>query len=516
MKKKKLISIFLILIMLVILVGCQQKVEVEKTTEQSLPEWDMTYDVVVVGGGFAGLAAAYNAAINGADTLLVEKMPFLGGNSQINGGVFASYTSKLNLAEKLGYELDTPEKHIEDTLKGGDYMNDPALVRNMVYGAPFFLDLLIDNGLQLRDVLSRPGGHFGYRTHTTRNQVGADIVQVQMKIAKEAGVENLLEAEMDYIYREGTMEGRVVGIRVQTKEGHKNIKAHKGVILATGGFSGNSEMRQKHVPWLSDDILTTNHVGATGEGITLAQQIGANTIQMSYIQLYPFANPNDGVLDKTAVIPFSGPSFGIVYVDIEGNRYVNEGGRRDVCSSEAMKSVGFPTFTIFNEEMMTKFTTEEDVNSGIEQNRIFKADTLEELANLINANQYDGRSVNMPAENLMATIKAHNQYIKEGVDPEFGKRIDQGVSQPMLNGPYYAIPQWPSVHHTMGGLKITPRTEVEDIWGNIIPGLFAAGEITGGVHGTNRLGSNAIPDAGVHGLIAGQVAATGTVPEFAK
>lgn len=482
--------------------------------------WDMTYDVVVVGGGFAGLSAAYNASTQGASTLLIDKMPVLGGNSQINGGVYASYTSKIadGLYTKLGLQPDTAEKHIEDTIKGGDYMGDIKLVKNFVYGSPVMLNMLLDNGLQVRESITRPGGHYGYRTYTTINGIGADIVTVQKKMLEKTSTEIMLNTKMTQIYRETTGEQRVIGIKIETKDGVKNVKAEKGVILTTGGFSGNVEMRSKHVPALTADLPTTNHVGATGEGLIMAQEVGANTTQMSYIQLYPFANPNNGVLDAYAVIPFSGPSSGIVYVDVNGERYVNEGERRDVCSRAAQESGGFPTFSIFGQDIVDKagFITESQLKSGMEAERIFKADTLEELAEIINAHQYKEQSINMSGETLKATIDTHNGYIDAGKDPDFGKVIDKGVMLKTDKGPYYAIPQWPSVHHTMGGLTITERTEVQDIWGKVIPGLYAAGEVTGGVHGTNRLGSNAIPDAMVHGYIAAEVAVTGNVPDFVK
>lgn len=473
--------------------------------------WDETYDVVVVGGGFAGLSAAYFAKKGGADTVLIEKMPFVGGNSIINGGVYASYTSKLKLAEKLG-QPDSPEKHIEDTVVGGDFMGDPALIENLVYGSPIILDLLLDNGLQVRDMISRPGGHYGYRTHTTINQSGSDVVLTQKKMVEEAGVKVLLNTKMTYIYREKPMEGRVLGIRVETKEGERNILAKKGVILATGGFANNPDMVRVHVPWITDEVGCTNHPGATGEGLVMAKQIGANSLHECYIQLYPFADPNTGILDAAAVVPFNGPSFGIVYVDVQGKRYVDEGQRRDVCSMAALNSGGFPTFSIFSDEMVELFSTREDIEKYIKQDRCFKADSLEQLVKEINARTYKGQKVNMPADNLVATIKQHNGYIDQGADPDFGKKIDKGIAKKIVAGPYYAIPQWPSVHHTMGGVKITPRAEVEDLWGNVIPGFFAAGEVTGGVHGTNRLGSNAIPDCAVHGMIAGTMAATGKPP----
>lgn len=488
-------------------------------TVGQLPEsWDMTYDVVVIGGGFAGLAAAYSAEENGAETLLIEKMPVLGGNSHINGGVYASYTSKIadELYAKLELEPDTAEKHIEDTIAGGDYLSDEKLVHNFVYGAPYFLNMMLDNGLEVRESITRPGGHYGYRTYTTINGVGADIVKVQKEMLESTDATIMLNTTMTRIFREGGDAGRVVGIEVDTKDGIKNVKAEKAVILTTGGFGSNVEMRSKHVPSLTADIPTTNHVGATGEGILMAQEIGANTVHMSYIQLYPFANPNNGGLDSYAVIPFSGPSAGIVYVDEYGQRYVNEGERRDVCSRAAQQSGGFPTFSIFGQEIVENggFISDAQLNSGIENERILKADSLEELAQVISGYKYAGDTINMSPEALVETIERHNGFVENGNDPDFGKVIDKGVMLKIEQGPYYAIPQWPSVHHTMGGLTISERTEVQDIWGNVIPGFYAAGEVTGGVHGTNRLGSNAIPDAAVHGLIAGEVAVTGSVPDF--
>ena len=482
-------------------------------------KWDLSYDVVVVGGGFAGLAATHTAAENGAKTLLIDKMPFVGGNSQINGGVYASYTSQIaaDFQKKLNLVPDTAEKHIEDTIKGGDYLSDVELVKNFVYGSPFYLDILLDNGLEVRESLTRPGGHYGYRTYTTINGVGGDIVKVQKKLVEKSGATVMTNTKMIEIYRDRE-SGKVVGIKAETEEGIKNIEAKEGVILATGGFAGNVPMRSQHVPALTEDLPTTNHVGATGEGISMAQEIGAGTLHMSYIQLYPFANPNNGRLDPYAVIPFSGPSSGVVYVDTNGKRYVNEGERRDVCSKAAQDTGSFPTFTIMNEKIVREggFVSESQLSGGMKADRIFKADTLEELVDIINAHTYMDKKIDMPAANLAETIRVHNSYVRAGADPDFGKVIDKGVMMTIEDGPYYAIPQWPSVHHTMGGLAITPDTEVKDVWGEVIPGLFAAGEIVGGIHGTNRLGSNAVADCVSHGYIAGQYAATGTLPEFLR
>ena len=482
-----------------------------------VPEtWDESYDVVVVGGGFAGLAAAYSAVESGSSTVLVEKLSTTGGNSAINGGQYAAYTSKVaaELQKKFNLEPDTAEKHIEDTIKGGDNMSVPELVTEMVYGSPYYLDLLLDNGLVIRDTLARPGGHYGYRTYVTENQVGSDITDLQLKMLKNTDAVIELETKMVEIYRTRDEANRVVGIRVATADGYKTIEARKGVILATGGFSSNVDMRQTQVPYLTADLPTTNiKAASTGEGIYLAQAIGANTTQMSNIQRYPWADPNTGVLDSYAVWPFTGPSYGVIYVDYTGNRYVNEGDRRDVCANAAVNSGFISTYALFTEPVVNAFVKPEELEAGVQSGRVLKGDTLEELAEKINAFAIKGQYPSVTAENLKATIEKHNGYIDSGADPDFGK-VMAATMVKMEEGPYYAIPQYPSVHHTMGGLVIDTNTSVKDIYGQVIPGLFAAGEVTGGVHGTNRLGSNADADACAFGYISGYFVSTGELPDF--
>ena len=477
--------------------------------------WDESYDVVVVGGGFAGLAAAYAAVEAGSSTVLVEKLSTTGGNSAINGGQYAAYTSDVaaSLQEKFSLEPDTAEKHIEDTIKGGDNMSVPALVREMVYGSPFYLNLLLKNGLEIRDTLARPGGHYGYRTYVTRDQVGSDITNLQLEMLKKTAAVVELETKMVEIYRTRDEANRVVGIRVATADGYKTIEAKKGVILATGGFSSNVEMRMTQVPYLTEELPTTNiKAASTGEGIYLAQAIGANTTQMSNIQRYPWADPNTGVLDKYAVWPFTGPSFGVIYVDFNGNRYVNEGDRRDVCANAAVNTGFVSTYAIFTEPVVS-FVKPEEIAEGVATGRVLKGDTIEELVEKINAFEVKGQHPTVTAENLKATLEKHNSYIDGGVDPDFGKVMASTMVK-IEEGPYYAIPQFPSVHHTMGGLVIDTNTSVKDIYGQVIPGLFAAGEVTGGVHGTNRLGSNADADACAFGYISGYYVSAGELPDF--
>ena len=478
--------------------------------------WDESYDVVVVVGGFAGLAAAYGAVENGSSVVLVEKLSTTGGNSAINGGQYASYTSKVaaELQKKFDLVPDTAEKHIEDTMNGGDQMSNIKLVREMVYAAPEYFNILLDNGLVIRDTLARPGGHYGYRTYVTENQVGSDITNLQLEILKKTSAIIELETKMVEIYRTRDEANKVVGIRVATADGYKTIEAKKGVILATGGFSSNVQMRETQVPYLNADLPTTNiKAASTGEGIYLAQAIGANTTQMSNIQRYPWADPNTGVLDSYAVWPFTGPSYGVIYVDWQGNRYVNEGDRRDVCANAAANSGFISTYCIFTEDVVSPFAYHNEIEEGVASGRVLKADTLAELADKINAFAIKGQYPAVQAANLEATVAAHNSYIDSMKDPDFGKVMAKTMVK-IENGPYYALPQFPSVHHTMGGLVINTRTEVVDIYGNVIPGLYAAGEVTGGIHGTNRLGSNADADACGIGYVSGIVVSTGEIPAF--
>ena len=485
--------------------------------EQTPRSWNETYDVIVVGGGYAGLAAAQAAATNGAKVILVEKMPFLGGNAIINGGQYAAYTSKIaaEIYQRLNITPDTPEKHFEDIMRGGDFQSDPLMAKNTVYGAPFYLDLLIDNGLKLRPNIYMPGGHYGFRVYGTESGQGKDIIYVQEEMVAKAGVKVEVNTKLVRIYREGNMSGKVVGVAVFTPNGIKTIKAEKAVVLTSGGFGANVAMRSKQLPTLTSDIPTTNHVGATGEGIMYAQEIGAGVMQMSNIQLYPFAEPNTGVLDLWAVIPFSGPSAGIVYVDYQGKRYVSEGERRDVNARAAQNSGGFPTFSIFGQDILEKITTQNEVDAGMAVDRVFKADTLEDLAREINKRSFKGNTLNMDPATLAATVATHNNYVRNREDPDFRKVIT-AAAVTTERGPYYAVPQWPSVHHTMGGITVTQKLEVLDIYGNVIPNFIAAGEVTGGTHGTNRLGANADADACANGYIAGYVAAKGELPDFVK
>lgn len=465
--------------------------------KRALPtKWDETYDVVIVGSGFAGLAAAAEAAGKGAKTIVLEKMPTYGGNSIINGGEYNAWDSELHLRQKLNLGEDSVAQHTEDSLRGGDRYGFPELVGVMTDGAEPALNWMIDEGgLKLRPVLNRTGGHTAYRTHTCVEGVGRGYTEAIRKIAEKRGAKVVLNSPISWIWRKDP-DSEVLGVEVDRKGRKTNIRARKAVILASGGFSSDVKMRAAHNPRITADYNCTNHKGATGETLKMAQAIGADTLQLSFIQLYPYAEPETGLLDAPAVYPFRGPGYGIVYVDKKGKRFVNEMERRDVVSAAEIATGMKPTFTIFNEAMVPKMGTKEEVEAGIAKGRFVRGATLAELAGKIGVD---------PAT-LEDTIGKHNKYLADGKDPEFGRQFTKAML-PLTEGPYYAIAQWPAVHHTMGGLRINPSAQVIDIWGKVIPGFYAAGEITGGVHGANRLGGNATPDAVAFGRVAGVNAA---------
>jgi fumarate reductase flavoprotein subunit len=470
----------------------------EAAAVRMLPKkWDEETDVVVVGSGFAGLSAAAEAAARGSNTIIVEKMPIYGGNSRINGGGFNAWTDKLQLRQTLKRGDDSAELHFQDTLKGGDYYNIPELARVLVDNAPAALDwMLNEGGLKLKNVIIRIGGHSAYRDHVTLDGTGRGYIEALKKIAERNGVNKIrLNSKVSWIWRKDP-SSPVLGIELETPRGKKNIRIKKALVLTSGGFGRDIKMRQMFNPNITAAYNCTNQPGATGEVIRYAEAIGADALQLCFIQLYPTADPDSGTLDKYALYPSRMPSYGGVFVDFSGKRFVGELERRDVVSRAEINSGGKRAFTVFTEKMIPNVTTQEEVNGGIAAGRVWKANTLAELSKLMD----------VPGAALENTIAKHNQYLKEGKDPEFGKPFTPQMSA-VAEGPFYSVAQWPSVHHCMGGLRINPLAQVIDIWGEPIPRLYAAGEVTGGVHGSNRLGANASPDAVVFGRIAGTNAA---------
>ncbi len=460
---------------------------------RTLPKkWDETIDVVIVGSGFAGLAAAAEAAGQGAKVVILEKMPTYGGNSIINGGALNAWDDRNHLRQKLNLGDDSWQLFEKDTLKGGDFYNYPELVEIMVKGSPDVVNWLLDDGVKFRNTLPRMGGHSAYRTFMTVEGVGRGFTEPMRKVAETKGAKIRLGTQVSWIWRKDA-DSPVLGVEVTKDKRKSNIRIKKALVLAAGGFSRDVKMRMIFNPSLVPEYNCTNQPGATGEVIRYAQAVGAETIQMAFIQLYPCAEPESGILDTPAVYPYTGTGYGLIYVNKAGKRFVSELERRDVVSNAQIKLGSKPTYSIFSEQIIQKLAAPKaEVERGMAKGRVVKADTLGELAG----------KLGIPADALQGTVETHNKYIENGKDPDFNKPMTKNML-PLVEGPFYAVAQWPAIHHCMGGLRINTSAQVIDIWGNPIPRLYAAGEVCGGVQGANRLGGNATTDCIVFGRMAG-------------
>jgi fumarate reductase flavoprotein subunit len=306
-----------------------------------------------------------------------------------------------------------------------------------------------------------------------------------------------LNSTLTWIWRaDADPASPVLGVEIKRGKKVLNLRANRAVVLASGGFGRDVAMRTIYNPSLGANYNSTNHLGATGESIRYAQAVGAEAIHMAFIQLYPYAEPETGLLDAPAVYPFRGPGFGIVYVNKAGKRFVNENERRDVVARAELATGTKPTFSIFNEKMISHMGTKEEVEQGLARGRFVKGETLAELAG----------KLGLPPDTLQETITKHNQFMKDGKDTEFNRTYTKAML-PLDEGPFYGIAQWPAVHFCMGGLRINGQAQVLDVFSKPIPRFYAAGEVTGGIHGSNRLGGNATGSCTVFGRIAGVNAA---------
>ena len=466
----------------------------EANNVMTLPsKWDETIDVVVVGSGFAGFAAAAEAAGTNAETVIIEKMPFYGGNSIISGGSYSSWDSKYHFRQKLNLGDDSPAKWKADWLKGGDYYGVPELIDVIVNNAPDTLNWLIDEGgLEIRQTVAQHGGHSAPRAHMAIEAVGKPYIQALKKIAESRGVKIRLGTEVTRIWRKD-WESPVAGVEVMKGKKKSNIRIKKALILTSGGFSADVKMRMVFNPAIVPEFNCTNQKGATGEVIRYAQAVGAEAIQMAFIQLFPFAEPESGVLDEYATYGAKGAGAGFVYINKLGKRFVNEMERRDTIAYAQIKGGLKPTYSLFNELMMKKMQGEKELADGVAKGRYIKGDTIIQLA----------EKLGMPGATLQETVTKYNQYLQDGKDADFNKRFTKQMV-PLIEGPFFALPQWPAIHHTQGGIRINASAQVLDIWGNPIPRLYAAGEVTGGIQGSNRLAANAYPDCMVFGRVAGK------------
>ena len=460
--------------------------------------WDEETDVIVVGSGLAGLAAAIEAAAAGAGVVVLEKMKITGGNTRISDGALAAPGNYLQ--QKAGVE-DSPERFAADMMKAGLGLNHPDLVKIVAAKAAETIEWTRnDLGVRYLDQLDRFGGHAVARSVTTRSHSGKDIIKAQVARLAELGLKVRIRCQLVGFVTAG--DCRIRGVRI--REGYrypeaesgrpKTIRARRAVVLATGGFANDHAFRATQHPGLGADFQTTNQRGATAEGLIAALGLQACPVHLSWIQLGPWGCVDErgygkgGRFASYAVFPA-----GILVDPATGRRIVNEWADRRV-RAEAMMRTGRPCVGIVDAAGAAK-----DAPSLKDCLAAGKVRAFEGLSALAAA-------YGIPAQTLSETVADYNRAIVSGESDAHGKALGPAAFA-VATPPYYAIRLYPKVHYTPGGVRIDQRARVIDLHGIPIPRLFAAGEVTGGVHGASRLGSCALTECLVFGRIAGQEAA---------
>ena len=464
-------------------------------------ENEYTADVVVIGGGGAGLAAAISAEQNGANVIVIEKLGLLGGSTNVSEGALNAVDDKRQTAQ--GIE-DSIEKHYTQTLEGGHDVGTPELVEVMVNNAYGAVEWLESIGVEFKEEIGTATGALWQRSHYPSTPSGNSYIRVfedytdktdNIRIFRNTDAKSLVVDE----------SGKVVGVKAINNEKEVVFKAENGVIISTGGFGGNIELRQEvntgvwsHVN-LDSSIGTTNMIlSAQGDGIAMGQEIGAQVVGMSDLQIHPCGDINSGLMVD---IRTSGRNR--IFVNNDGARFVNEGAARDVLANAIFEQED-STYWIVVNSLRYPDRNEPDRNGStianmVAQGKVVEAETLEELAS----------KTGMDYETLKASVDGYNSVVRGDAKDELGFEANNEADKELLEGPWYANAKVPTVHHTMGGLKINTETQVLNENDEVIKGLYAAGEVTGGIHGSNRLGGNAITDCMVFGKIAGENAALG-------
>lgn len=450
-------------------------------------KWNKSFDVVVIGAGGAGLAAAVTAAANGSTVGVYEKMEVVGGNTRISGG---GYNAADPVQQKKQGIEDSPEKHAQQTLAAGDGRADPVLVKALADHALESLEWLKSLGVEFKPETYQIYGGLWPRAHVPLKPAGTGYIDALSAEAKKLGVVINLKTPVVKLIREPGENGRVVGVEVKNARGRiQRIQAVKGVVIASGGFAANPQMRALFDPRMLK-LTTTNHPGATGDLIPLAQDVGAQTVGMDYIQCIPGAPLGD----KTRSAFFNVVKR-FIFVDQQGKRFIAEDQRRDVLRDAVLALPDPVCFVVIDQDGWDDMPPgpKQRCEASIKAGEAWKCDTIEELA----------QKMGVPVDNFVQTIKAYNAGVDAGKDA-LGR--SPTVMAKIIKAPFYAGRASMAVHHTMGGLKIDKDTHVIDRYGKVIPGLYAAGEVTGGIHGSNRVGGNAIADIFTFGRIAGNSA----------
>ncbi len=472
-----------------------------------MPEaFDEMHDVIVVGSGFAGLSAALAAKLAGADVLVIDKMAFIGGNSSLSGGMIAVPGSSVQKAQGV---KDSPEALEADMERIGQGLGDPAHIRFLCTdAADAFEWTKKEMGVDWQTNLTGKGGHSASRCLITKQGTGQGIIVPASARLKSLGVELRTKCFMQEIIRDD--DGRVKGLRV--REGYvfgkpqsgkvRTIGARRAVVLACGGFGADVKYRSRLDPKLGAAFKTTNQPGATSEAWREASRIGANIIQADWIQCLPDCSPvEEGMGIASHFASIAGALFGFYASTLDAQRFVNEMGDRKVLTDAFLSIInrGGKALAIADDDGARHLETlrPKALAKMLRDGSVVKYPDARALA----------KAYGMSAEALEKTIARYNELLKSGKDADFGRTFDK-AAKPLGSGPFYVSEMQPRVHHCMGGVATTVDAAVQDVMTDQpIPGLFAAGEFVGGIHGAVRIGACAVLDCIVNGRQAGRMAA---------
>ena len=434
-------------------------------------------DVLVIGAGATGMTAAITAHDGGAKVVLLEKQPITGGNSALSaGGMNATETA---FQKKKGIK-DSIEVMIQDTMKGGGNHNNPDLVRILATKSASSIDWLTSIGADISDI-GQMAGATNYRTHrpTGGAAVGAHITKVLKKNVADRKIDVRVNSKVLKLVEDST--GKVIGAVVEGKHSGTYTILAKAVVMAAGGFSANQVLvGQYQLQFVG--MTTSNQPGATGDGMLIGEQAGGQLIDMKEIQIHPTVAAGSRILITEAV-----RGNGAILINRHGKRFVNELTTRDKASQAVLAQPGGSAFLVFDGIIHKSL---KQIDGYFELGLVKEGATLEELA----------KAMGVPGDVLTQSIETYNKFFDAKKDGEFG-RAD--LPRAIRTSKFYAIEIKPGIHYTMGGLKINGETQVIGKNGQPVPGFFAAGEVTGGVHGKNRLGGNSISETISFGRIAG-------------
>ncbi|ONI42117.1 hypothetical protein AN640_07630 [Candidatus Epulonipiscium fishelsonii] len=445
------------------------------------------FDVIIIGSGGAGLSAAISAASKGASVAVIEKSNTLGGNTLVSMGGINIPQNAAQLKKNI---VDNTESFYEDIIIGGDTENKVEQVSILVENALDTYNWLKEYvGVEFKeDALIHFGGHKVPRATVFKGKYAIELITKLRTKALEIGVKIYSGVKTKELILEND---RVIGVVSVQNENTISTFAKFGVILATGGFSGNIELRKKYAPNLDERYKTTNVSGITGDGHMMCESVGAAFMHMNYIQTFPISNPKTGELSHIGGSRFDGA----ILVNKDGKRFVEELDRRDIVSEGILNQKDGVAYLLWGQEI-------ESVNNAIKNN-------LSELARLekeklfvkVNSLEEGADYFGIDKQTLLDTVNKYNKFVENKKDEEFNRR---GILLPIKEAPFYFQTVAPAVHHTMGGVVINKYNQVLNAENNIISGLYACGEIVGGTHGTNRLGGNAITEVIVFGKRAGE------------